>query len=85
MSILTGIILLILFVILYFIIYLYSIVSEKIRILFGYKKYEYTKILSHGMLNKYKWCKTDEEALKHYTHFEFVTLIKPYYKRLKPL
>ncbi len=64
---------------------LYVLISDKVRILFGYKKYEYTKILSHGMKDEYMWHKTDEKALEHYKHFEFVSEIIPNKRRLRPL
>ena len=83
MTLIIGILLIVL-VGLYF---LYLIISEKIKILFGYKLYEYTKILSYGMKTVQEWHKNDEEALKNNTHFEFVEIIKPHSKRktLKPL
>jgi hypothetical protein len=60
-------------------------VKTKIKLLFGYKLYEYTKILSHGMKNSYMWHKSDEKALEFNTDYEFVDVIAPYNKRLKPL
>ena len=53
---------------------LYLVLEEQVKILFGYKKYEYTKILSHGIKEEFMWHKTDEKALEHYKHFEFVYL-----------
>jgi hypothetical protein len=67
--------------------FFYSIISEKIKMLFGYKLYEYTKILSYGMKTVQEWHKNDENALKNNTDFEFVEIIKPHKKekRIKPL
>jgi hypothetical protein len=59
-------------------------IKAKIKLLFGYKLYEYTKILSHGMKEEYMWHKSDEKALEFNTDYEFVNVIAPYKKRLKP-
>lgn len=56
----------------------------KIRILLGYKLYEYTKILSHGIKVEYKWHRTDKKALESFNHYEFVIMIRPYRKKIKP-
>jgi hypothetical protein len=81
-----GNILLILIIVTGIILYtLYVLVADKIRILFGYKKYEYTKILSYGMKDEFMWHKTDEKALEHYKHFEFVSEVRPNKRRLRPL
>ena len=56
----------------------------RIKISFGYKLYEYTKILSYGMDTKCEWHKSDEKALSRYTHYEFVEIIEPYTKKLRP-
>jgi hypothetical protein len=65
-------------------IYIYHFILNKIRIILGYKKYEYSKILSHGILDKYMWHKSDESALEHYKHFEFVREILPNIRSIKP-
>ena len=62
-----------------------KIAVDKLRVLFGYKKYEYTKILGHGLANEYMWHKMDEKALEHYKHFEFVSEVRPKRRRLRPL
>jgi hypothetical protein len=72
-------------IIFYTLYVIYNKIEYKIKILFGYKLYEYTKILSYGMKDIYEWHKTDEDALKYHTDFEFVSVEKPYKKRLKPL
>ncbi len=68
-----------------FLTLLFNYISEKIKIFCGYKKYKYTKILSHGMHDEFMFHKNDEEALKENKHFEFVEIIKPYKKRIKPI
>jgi type IV secretory pathway VirB6-like protein len=83
MKLLLLILLIIIIVILFTIII--DIIEEYILInILGYKKYKYTKILSHGMRDNFMFHKTDEEALKHFTHYEFVEVIKPYKKVIKP-
>lgn len=79
---------LILFVVIAFFVVIYVIfetVLNKLRLILGYKKYEYTKILSHGMKNIYMWHKEDEKALEHYKNFEFVSEVKPNRKILKSI
>lgn len=66
------------------ILYLLSIFVDKIKIFLGFKKYKYTNITGCGMLDIYMFHKTDDEALKHYKHFEFVEQVEPAYKRIKP-
>lgn len=65
------------------IMFLYKIISDKIKILFGYKLYEYTKILSYGMKEVKEWHKNDKEALEGNSYYDFVDVIKPYKERLK--
>ncbi len=69
--------------ILLYILYIYIV--EKLKILFGFKQYEYTKILSYGMKKEYMWHETDEKALDYYRTYEFVEEIKPNKRRIKPL
>jgi len=64
---------------------IFNFIKTKIRILFGYKKYKYTKILSYGMKENYKWCRNDDIALTHYNHYEFVEEIQPNRRRIKPI
>lgn len=67
------------------VMFLYSVIANQIRILLGYRLYKYTKIPFHGQLiEKYKWCKTDEEARQHFYWFDFIEIIKPFEKRIKP-
>lgn len=56
-----------------------------LRVSFGYRKYSYSKILSYGIKEATQWHKTDEEALESYKDYEFVEIIKPFHKRLRPL
>ena len=56
-----------------------------LRVAFGYRHYEYTKILSHGMKEFYEWHKTDDIALERHKNCEFVSMVRPHNKRLKPL
>jgi hypothetical protein len=72
--------------IIFFVFYItYKKLESKVKILFGYKLYEYTKILSYGMKDISEWHRTDEDALKQHSDFEFVSVIKPYKKKLKPV
>lgn len=63
---------------------LYTIIADKIKILFGYKKYEYTRILSHGMKDEYVWHKTDEQALENQRNWDFISEVRPNKRTLKP-
>jgi len=85
MDFIIGLILLIIVAVFIAVYLLYKILSRKLRVLLGYKLYEYTKILSHGMANEYMWHKSDETALEHHKHFEFVSEVKPNKRRLRPL
>lgn len=85
METLIGLILIIVVAVFIGLYILYKIVADKLRVLFGYKRYEYTKILGHGMIDEYMWHKTDKKALEHYKHFEFVSEVKPNKRRLRPL
>jgi len=67
------------------ILYLLSVFMDNIKILFGYKKYKYTRILSYGMKDIYMFHKTDENALEYHKDFEFVEQVRPVYKRIKPI
>ena len=58
---------------------------EILKMSFGYRKYEYSKILSHGIKEVSEWHKSDEEALKHHKDFEFVSMVRPHNKRLRPI
>ncbi len=62
----------------------YLVITDKVKLLFGYKQYEYTKILSYGMKTEFMWHKTDEKALEHYKHFEFISEVRPNKRKLKP-
>lgn len=85
MHTLLAIILLIL-VLLYVIFKLFiGMLIDSIRIILGWKKYEFTKILSYGMSTDHRWFKRDEEALKYGNRYEFIEIIMPYKKRIKPL
>ncbi len=77
--------LLIAFIILLIIWHSFVWILIKLRLLFGYKLYLYTKILSYGMLTKYKWKRTDSEALQYYKDFEFVEIVIPIKKRIRPI
>lgn len=55
-----------------------------VRVMLGYKMYEYTRILGHGMKVEHAWHKTDELAMKREGSWEFIEVVRPYKKRLKP-
>ena len=64
---------------------LYGITKEYICVLNGYMKCEYRKIPSHGdIITKYKWVKSETEGLSYHKDSDFVSIIKPYNKRLRP-
>ena len=85
MDFLIGIIGLIVLIILTTLYVIWIMIVDYIKLLFGYKKYEYSKILSHGIKDVYEWHKTDEKALERHKDYEFVSMVKPTNKRLKPL
>lgn len=85
MDLLVGIIVLIVLVVLSICYIICITFIEYLKISFGYRKYEYSKILSHGIKDVYEWHKTDEEALQRHKDYEFVSMVKPHNKRLKPL
>ena len=72
---------LIIFIALYFV---FMIISNKLRCMLGYKKYEYTKILSYGMNTVYMWHKSDQKALECNKDREFVSEIIPHKRNIKP-
>lgn len=81
-----GILILIIVVAVTLLYLVYSIIASKVRMLLGYKLYEYTKIPAYGnLIVKRMWHKSDEEALKHYDWYEFVEdiTLKPK-RRIKP-
>jgi len=80
-----GLVVLILICVIFLILIIGEFIFNKFRLMFGYKKYEYTKILSHGMKTDYKWFKCDEDALKYGKYYHFVEEIKPNKRRIKPL
>lgn len=82
MGILIGLVLIILLYVFNSILFIF--VKNELKLFFGYKKYEYTKILSYGIRNEYMQHKTDEEALEYYKDFEFVNEIEPNIRRIKP-
>lgn len=83
MDFILGLVLIILFFF-YLLLFLLIKIISRIKILFGYKKYEYSKILSHGIKDVYMWHKNDEKALSFYKNYEFVSEIIPNKRRLKP-
>ena len=85
MNFIIALLLTVVFIFVIALMYVLNIVISKIKILFGYKLYECTRILSYGMKTETIWSKTDEKVLDKYSHFEFIKIVKPEYKTLKPL
>ena len=71
-------------IILIVVVIAFHYVAVKIKLLFGYKKYEYTKILSHGMHKEEMWHRSDKEALQWFTNYEFVSEVLPNRRTLRP-
>ncbi len=63
---------------------LFEFLKPKVLILLGYKYYNFSLILSYGIKEDYKFFKTEEEAMLYGKRFDFISEIKPNYKRLKP-
>lgn len=63
---------------------LFEFLKPKVLILLGYKYYNFSRILSHGIKEDYKFFKTEEDAMLYGKNYDFISEIKPNKKRLKP-